>query len=970
MKQYLYIPAVFVFILGTITHGTKVFAQIAEGGTPASFAFSGGLKLHSVKSLYIASVNFDVSQLRAEDKIAEESGILPRTSVIIQTSLNMDNAGEWSVLPNGMTIWKLSVRAPDAIAVMLYYDRFYIPEGGKLFIYNVDRTHLLGAYTSNTNPNDYKFASEFVVGDEIILEYNELSALTNHKYDKPDIRISGIGYGYHYLEIWQTQDGKGNGNNRSCQVNINCPEGNDWQDQKKGVAKSIAPIGNSGYLCSGSLVNNTAQDLTPYYLTAHHCFDDSNISFDQIVFYFHYESQDCAMTVPAGTKTIVGAQLLVDLPIKGSSDGALLKLNSNIPANYGVYYNGWYKGNTAATSGVGIHHPKGDIKKIATFTAPVTSSRWTGEDGPGAINAHWQVNFVKTQNGYGQTEGGSSGSPLFNQDGLVVGTLTGGSEANCTSGSINWYGKLWYHWDNVNAAGTKTMKDYLDPVKTGVEFLKGTYNAVSGNTGLASLTVHPGTLFPAFNASVTGYTVYVADNTEEITVSATPADARAIVTGAGNYHLNNGVNTIRVVVTAADNSVSTTYTITVYRTIILPADEYEPNNSLVQAFSLPVSFSNDIALVKTTGSNFNIETDIDYYKIELPHGYHYTIVAMLNDLNKNDENNTYTVDAVFRISTDGNNWSDVYDDVMQGNIVILNGGTVYFHVLPYFEGDLGTYLLEATIERRQTGANINAGLSALSVSPGVISPAFNTNIVNYSSSVGKSVGGVNVKATTTDPNAIVSGIGYHSVQTGNNRIPLIVTAQNGTTQKIYTLTVNRRATAGNNANLQNLTVDRGSLFPRFVSAVANYKVDLDSDVTSINVSATAVDENAAVTGTGEYPLNIGNNVIDVVVTAENGSTFKTYRITVLVREEMVNDVGDRTNQQLVVYPVPAREQIVINGLKGSGKLVIIDAAGRQWMHRNIASTEETISVCSLPSGNYLIQIFEGENMRTIKISVE
>lgn len=54
---------------------------------------------------------------------------------------------------------------------MLYYETFYLPEGGKLFIYNAEKTHLLGAYTSQTNPDGKSFATEFVAGDDIILEY-------------------------------------------------------------------------------------------------------------------------------------------------------------------------------------------------------------------------------------------------------------------------------------------------------------------------------------------------------------------------------------------------------------------------------------------------------------------------------------------------------------------------------------------------------------------------------------------------------------------------------------------------------------------------------------------------------------------------------------------------------------------------------------------------------------------------------
>ena len=114
--------------------GTMVFAQIATGGTPASFAYTDEVQLRAAKATYMTPIEFNISALKAEDRIAEADGALLRTSIIIPVDLNMNNAGEWSVLQNGIKIWRLSIQSPDAIAVMLYYDRFFIPHGGQLFI--------------------------------------------------------------------------------------------------------------------------------------------------------------------------------------------------------------------------------------------------------------------------------------------------------------------------------------------------------------------------------------------------------------------------------------------------------------------------------------------------------------------------------------------------------------------------------------------------------------------------------------------------------------------------------------------------------------------------------------------------------------------------------------------------------------------------------------------------------------------
>lgn len=127
------------------------------------------------------------------------------------------------------------------------------------------------------------------------------------------------------------------------------------------------------------------------------------------------------------------------------------------------------------------------------------------------------------------------------------------------------------------------------------------------------------------------------------------------------------------------------------------ADQYENNNTQEQAYKLrPSNWSNHQTTVRTTGATIHVGNDIDYYKIELPFGNNYTINARLHDSYNSGNGQTYTVDALFAYSTDGQNYSDGIDDVMSGNIT-FTGGTVYFAVVPYFSGMTGTYLLEISI---------------------------------------------------------------------------------------------------------------------------------------------------------------------------------------------------------------------------------------------------------------------------------
>jgi hypothetical protein len=132
-------------------------------------------------------------------------------------------------------------------------------------------------------------------------------------------------------------------------------------------------------------------------------------------------------------------------------------------------------------------------------------------------------------------------------------------------------------------------------------------------------------------------------------------------------------------------------------------DMYENNNEVVQSYVLPVSFSGNTALQNTNGSNLHIGTDLDYYSISLPSGFSYIIDARIHDFYNSGNGNTYTVDALFSYSFNGIKWSDAYDDVLPGQIVVNGGGTVYYAVAPYFAGETGTYLLDMSITRVASG---------------------------------------------------------------------------------------------------------------------------------------------------------------------------------------------------------------------------------------------------------------------------
>lgn len=466
----------YVFLAGAFAlfNLFSIHAQISEGGMPPSFNYHEFSTKSSLETVNQVPINFNVEDLKLVDAWQVSQGAPLKVATILEADYTMENSGEWTTLPGGEQIWKLQIQAEDAIALMFYYKDFYIPEGGKLFIYNHDKSQILGAYTHETNPKGGRFATEFIAGDKITLEY-----LAAESGEKPRIEIEEVGYGYNHLYI--STKASLRAESAFCEVNINCEEGEEWQDEKAGVCKILQRIGKDTYQCSGSLINNTAQDLKPYVLSATHCLSSSVATasaedMNQWVFYFHYEVNNCTNTADVKkSRTMIGCQKIVETPTKGGSDGLLLLLNSKIPTNYNVYYNGWDRSNSPALAGVGIHHPKGDYKKISTFDMPIAHTSW----GKNAEQSHWNATFSQTRNGFGVTEGGSSGSPLFNQKKLIIGTLTGGNSSCNYSTGTNVYGKMYYHWDKNGEDKSKRMDVWLDPSRTGVMTLQGRYDGPS-----------------------------------------------------------------------------------------------------------------------------------------------------------------------------------------------------------------------------------------------------------------------------------------------------------------------------------------------------------------------------------------------------------------------------------------------------------------------------------------------------------
>lgn len=436
------------------------FAQISEGGTPISFSLDIDMRRGGMSTLEMPMVNNQA--LLIEDEIAKienDPNPLFRFGYTINVDIDLKAAGIKKELSCGGNLWLLKIHSDGAYSINLIFDRFYLAEGSRFFIFNEDRTMVLGAFTPEVSNSLYSlFATELIQGSTIVLEYYE-PAGSNGSI----INISQV------IHAYINTFSPGFGLSASCNIDVMCTLGNNWRNQQRSVCLII--MGN--YSASGALVNNTRQDLTPYILTARHNFFDSNNHGNTpnrnpatAVFRFLYWRPNCNSGNPINYRSVTGATLRATYR---STDMALLELNTKPPLSWNLYYAGWDRTTTPAQNATAIHHPRGDAMKIAHDRNSVRAVTWPGNSQPTGALTHWRATFNN-----GIVQHGSSGSPLFNQNRRIVGQLHGninnqcwGWDNNCfcRQTPVGEYGRFDLSWTGGGTNSTR-LSSWLDPLET------------------------------------------------------------------------------------------------------------------------------------------------------------------------------------------------------------------------------------------------------------------------------------------------------------------------------------------------------------------------------------------------------------------------------------------------------------------------------------------------------------------------
>ncbi|SDE51502.1 gliding motility-associated C-terminal domain-containing protein [Mucilaginibacter pineti] len=426
--------------------------------------------------------------------------------------------------------------------------------------------------------------------------------------------------------------------------------------------------------------------------------------------------------------------------------------------------------------------------------------------------------------------------------------------------------------------------------------------------------------------------------------------------------LNVGDNTFDVVVTAADGVHKTTTTLHVNR---LPAADVSLASLALNAGTLSPAFA---------GTTFT-------YTASVPYSF--------SNLNVTPVATSATATVTVGATTIG-------AGTPSASVPLNTGLPNRIRVTVTAADGVNTQVYTVNVTRLAP----DASLASLTLSSGTLSPSFNGATTGYTASVGNNVSNVTVKPIAVDPGSVVTvndispdnaNLVNIPLTVGANSITTIITAPDGTTTQTYTVTVTRAAAnaGSSDASLTQLKVSNGTLDPVFLSSTTAYTTIVANGISNITVTPTITALQHVVTTVNgvtvspvAIPLNIGANIINITVTAQDGTTSNTYTLTVKRAGPGSSDarLSFAMNPKVVFIPASgaANYNYAVSVAAGTGSVTItpqgINANGVITVNGNVVPSGAASSPIALNAGGVtLINLHsiaeDGVSTKTYSIAV-
>lgn len=407
--------------------------QLSRPGSPVPLQYNGSKPVEIYEIIIPTDVKSKRLAREAHPWMKSEG-----TGYMAEVYFDLIAYGTWDTLADGTKLWRAGFLVKDAVAVNVVFRNFKLNKGVRIYLYDETQQQVLGAFSDLNNRPDGVLATSQVFGQLVIVEV----IVPAYQEAPRSLTIEQIGCDFaNATGMTGLKDGW-YGLSGSCNEDINCYENANYQQLKHAVARIVY---DGGERCTGTLVNNILEDGRDYLLTAKHCINDEQTA-NTAVFYFAYESPYCDGPDGSSQFSVSGATIRAKA---NDLDFVLLELLEPIPFYYHPYYAGWTNTGDPPESGIAIHHPRGDVKKIAIEEHSLSSATFSTEF---KANTHWLVSHWEA----GTTEVGSSGAAFFDQNNRIAGTLTGG-QAECGNSVNDYFQKISSCWDFLSF--------WLDPLQ-------------------------------------------------------------------------------------------------------------------------------------------------------------------------------------------------------------------------------------------------------------------------------------------------------------------------------------------------------------------------------------------------------------------------------------------------------------------------------------------------------------------------
>lgn len=356
---------------------------------------------------------------------------------------------------DGGYVYTAELSSPGATALRVQFAGFNLPAGAAMFLYT-EEGQVFGPYSGRGPLGNGNFDSNTLAGDTITMQLRHRGAASESDMRNTRFQIAGLG---HIRPRFMAGEC---GYNASCVVNAACDSDPVVSEAENAVAHMLFRSGGSYYICSGGLINdNDNSNSLPLFLTANHCISKGREA-STLENFFQFASSGCGDTSLceesyANLRSTFPRTLGASIVSKGrAADYTLLRLSVAAPG--GSSFLGWNENPVAFSNGTDlfrISHPQG---------APQSFSQHEVDTSAGTCSAWPRGDRIYSRDVIGATEGGSSGSPVVNSAGEIVGQLSGacGTNLNDNCDAVNNATV-----DGAFASYFGAVEQFLDPGNSG-----------------------------------------------------------------------------------------------------------------------------------------------------------------------------------------------------------------------------------------------------------------------------------------------------------------------------------------------------------------------------------------------------------------------------------------------------------------------------------------------------------------------